>query len=176
MTFVAPSCCRSVDARNRASLRWLVDRQGGFSLVEMIIVLGIAGILIAIALPLLDRYIEKSRVTTAVIEIGEMSKAIRTFEKANGALPASLGAADAKYAGKIDPWGYPYEYYNLRAMAGNGQARKDKKLAPLNSDFDLYSIGRDGQTAASLGNNKARDDVVRARDGGFIGIAEEFDP
>jgi general secretion pathway protein G len=46
----------------------------------------------------------------------------------------------------------------------------------LNSDFDLYSVGRDGLTAASLLNSKSRDDVVRARDGSFVGTAQEFDP
>ena len=49
-------------------------------------------------------------------------------------------------------------------------------LAPLNSDFDLYTVGPDGITHASLGNSASRDDIVRARDGGFIGTAEEFDP
>ena len=29
---------------------------------------------------------------------------------------------------------------------------------------------------ASLANAVSRDDIVRARDGGFIGTAEEFDP
>lgn len=160
-------------------------RGAGFSLVEMIIVLAIGGIVLAIAIPLAERYIEKSRVTTAVIEVGEMSKVIKEYEKTTGALPAGFAALDAwleargrpqRYAGRLDPWGFPYEYWNLRASNGNGQARKDKKLAPLNSDFDLYSIGKDGLTSSSLGNSRARDDVVRARDGGFIGLAEEFDP
>ena len=65
-----------------------------------------------------------------------------------------------------------------RAFAphGNGHARKDKVLKPLNSDFDLYSVGPDGQTQASLTSSVSRDDVVRARDGAFIGTAAEFDP
>ena len=38
----------------------------------------------------------------------------------------------------------------------------------------MLSFGR--QTAASLGSSNSRDDVIRARDGAFIGTAEEFDP
>ena len=76
----------------------------------------------------------------------------------------------------IDPWGNAYRYFNLRTVSGNGQARKDKKLAPLNSDFDLYSVGKDGESQENLGHARSRDDVVRARDGAFIGTAEEFDP
>ena len=149
-------------------------RMRGFTLVEILIVLAIAGIIAAIAFPAVDRYIERSRVAECVVTIGTMSESIKKFERANGALPASLAAAG--YGGKLDPWSRPYEYHNLLTGAGNGQARKDKKLAPLNSDFDLYSVGRDGETAASLGNAKSRDDIVRARDGRFIGLAEEFDP
>lgn len=146
----------------------------GFTLVEIVIVLVIAGIVVAFSVPLVGRYIDRARVSEATTAIATMSDTIRKHGTRQGALPDGL--ADVGLAGKLDPWGYPYEYYNLVASKGNGQARKDKKLAPLNSDFDLYSVGRDGLTASSLGNSKSRDDVVRARDGRFIGTAEEFDP
>ena len=149
-------------------------RAGGFTVVELVIVLAIAGILVAIAFPAVQEYIEKSRRTQAILDIKEMSEAIRASDKTSGALPASLAAAG--YANKTDPWGNAYQYFNLRDSVGNGVARKDKKLAPLNSDFDLYSIGPDGLTQASLGNANSRDDIVRARDGAFIGTAQEFDP
>jgi general secretion pathway protein G len=146
----------------------------GFSLVEMIIVLAIGGIIIAIATPALQAYMYRSRVAQAVVEIGDMSAAIRQKAKSTGTLPDSLDAAG--FTGKADPWGFPYQYVNLADNKGNGTARKDKKLAPLNSDFDLYSVGGDGETNASLANPVSRDDVVRARDGGFIGLASDFDP
>lgn len=146
----------------------------GFSLVEMVIVIAIGGILVAIVVPAVQTYMEKGRVAQAVLEIGDMSTAIRKKTKSTGTLPDSLDAAG--FGGRVDPWGRPYEYFNLVAAKGNGQARKDKKLAPLNSDFDLYSVGTDGLTAASLVNAKSRDDIVRARDGGFVGLASDFDP
>ena len=146
----------------------------GFTFVEMVLVIAIIGIVIAITAPLLQNYIERGRRAQAVTDLQEMSDGIKKFEKTTGALPDAL--ADAGYGGRLDPWSHPYAYFNLRNAHGNGQARKDKKLAPLNSDFDLYSIGPDGLTHASLGNAASRDDIVRARDGGFIGTAEEFDP
>ena len=54
------------------------------------------------------------------------------------------------------------------------QARKDRFLVPINSDFDLYSMGADGETKATLQNKVSRDDIIRASDGGFYGIAENF--
>ena len=136
--------------------------------------IAIAAMVLWIVVPMAQAYIEKGRVSQAIIEIGTMSTAIRQQIKTKGALPDSLDAAG--FGGKTDPWGHPYEYLNLFTNKGNGQARKDKKLAPLNSDFDLYSVGADGQTAASLVNSASRDDIVRARDGGFIGLASDFDP
>lgn len=148
-----------------------------FTLVEMLMVVAIVGLLLAISLVGYERYAERSRVVRSIVELTEMSDAIRDYERKNGVLPDALGDVNGgQYAGRQDPWGWPYEYYNLRGLKGNGQARKDKALKPLNSDFDLYSIGPDGQTAASLSADKSRDDVLRARDGRFIGPAIEFDP
>ncbi|HXZ48221.1 MAG TPA: prepilin-type N-terminal cleavage/methylation domain-containing protein [Usitatibacter sp.] len=148
--------------------------QRGFSLVEMVFVLAIAGVVLAIAVPTVQAYMDRSRVSQAIVEINDMSTQIRLQYKRAGTLPDSLD--DAGFGGKTDPWGNAYQYLNLVTLKGNGQARKDKKLHPLNTDFDLYSVGADGQTAASLVNSVSRDDVVRARDGGFIGLASDFDP
>jgi general secretion pathway protein G len=146
----------------------------GFTFLEVVIVLAIAGLLVAIGVPTVNNYIQSSRIAQAKIEIDDMQKSIRKMEVANGALPADLAAAGLN--GKADPWGRPYEYFNQRTSTGNGQSRKDKNLKPLNSDFDLYSLGKDGLTASSLLHANSRDDVVRARDGSFIGTAQDFDP
>jgi len=59
----------------------------------------------------------------------------------------------------------------LPAMA---LARKDGFLAPINSDFDLYSMGPDRETRATLNNPVSRDDIIRAADGSYYGVAEKF--
>jgi len=146
----------------------------GFTLIEMVFVLAILGIVLAIAIPGFERYMDRSRIVEASNAIIEMQKTIRDTERTKGTLPDDLGAVG--FGGKADPWGRPYEYFNLRTSKGNGKARKDKSLKPLNSDFDLYSVGPDGASAASLSSKVSRDDVLRARDGRFIGTAEEFDP
>ena len=146
----------------------------GFSLVEMILVLAILGVMLAFGIPIYHRYIERSRVLEATTQLGEVSKAVKSFERRTGALPGTLAAVPD--IPRVDPWGRDYRYFNLHAVSGNGMARKDKKLSPLNSDFDLYSVGKDGLSQENLGHATSRDDVVRARDGAFVGSAEEFDP
>lgn len=63
------------------------------------------------------------------------------------------------------------------AGAGNGSAgrpRKDRFLHPINSDYDLYSMGKDGESLEPLTAKKSHDDVIRANDGSFVGLAVEF--
>jgi len=72
-----------------------------------------------------------------------------------------------------DPWGNPYQY--LRVTGSNrGALRKDRFLVPINSDFDLYSMGPDGETVLALTAKAARDDIIRANDGGYVGVAEGY--
>ena len=55
-----------------------------------------------------------------------------------------------------------------------GHARKDRFLVPINSDFDLYSMGKDGQSVSPLTAQKSHDDIIRANDGGYYGLASNF--
>lgn len=55
-----------------------------------------------------------------------------------------------------------------------GDVRKDRNLVPINSDFDLYSVGRDGESVGALTAKKSHDDVIRANDGSFVGLAVRF--
>ena len=55
-----------------------------------------------------------------------------------------------------------------------GEARKDHFLVPLNSDYDLYSVGKDGESRAPLSVPVSADDVIRANDGAYIGLAANY--
>lgn len=52
--------------------------------------------------------------------------------------------------------------------------RRDRYLFPLNTDYDLFSLGPNGRTSVSLGESLAQDDVIRANNGGFFGSASEY--
>ncbi len=45
---------------------------------------------------------------------------------------------------------------------------------PLNTDYDLYSMGPDGNTAAPITAQAGYDDIIRASDGEYIGPASQF--
>jgi general secretion pathway protein G len=52
--------------------------------------------------------------------------------------------------------------------------RKDRFLVPLNTDFDLYSMGQDEDSKAPLTAEASHDDIIRANNGGFVGLAHKY--
>ena len=44
----------------------------------------------------------------------------------------------------------------------------------MNSDYDLYSMGPDGESLPPFTASTSRDDLVRASNGGYIGPVIEF--
>jgi general secretion pathway protein G len=144
----------------------------GFTLVELMIVIAIIGVLAAQAVPAYQDYIERVRVSLAITDIKEIALKLRTYHEDENIYPASLATIGA--GEQLDPWGRPYEYLNLTSKEGNGGARRDKSLNPLNSDFDLYSRGKDGRTKLPISQKDSLDDVLRANDGGFIDLASKY--
>jgi general secretion pathway protein G len=140
-------------------------------MISVLIVMVLAGIVVSGY----QNYRERIRVSQAVTDIGAMSVQIKHYMlDHNQCPPASL--AEIGLDSKLDPWGRPYFYLDLTGQKGKGKSRRDKRLNPLNSDFDLYSAGKDGSTQTQLTAKESRDDVIRARDGKFIGLASDFDP
>ena len=69
----------------------------------------------------------------------------------------------------------PDEAYAAAGENGSrGRPRKDRFLHPINSDYDLYSMGKDGESVEPLTAQKSHDDVIRASDGGYYGLAKNF--
>ena len=151
-------------------------RASGFTVIEILIVVAIVGTLASIAVPKYADYKERVKVAQAVRDIAALSLLINNYQLDARNYPPNL--ASVGNAGKLDPWGRPYVYLNLQdpALKGKGQARKNKNLVPINSDFDLYSVGKDGDSAGPLTAGTSRDDVIRANDGGFIGLARDYEP
>ena len=146
--------------------------QSGFTIIELMLAAAIVAVLAAIAIPQYRGYRDRVDVGHAVTDITVMSTLIKLYETDTRALPDSLD--DVGLGSKLDPWGHPYQYYNIETAKGKGHLRKDKSLNPINSDYDLYSMGKDGQSKTQLNNKVSLDDVIRARDGQFIGLASDF--
>jgi general secretion pathway protein G len=147
------------------------NRRRGFTLIELLAAMSIIGILASIAIPKFSEVIERARVAKA---IGDL-KAITTDILSADSLPGSLAAINRDAL--LDPWGRPYVYLPFPAKKSGGPpggARKDRFLVPINSAFDLYSMGKDGVSSPPLTAMGSRDDVIVANDGGFVGLAKTY--
>lgn len=146
-------------------------RSRGLTLIELMLVVGLVSVLAFIAFPYYTSHQDKIRTSTAIRDITMISLAIQNHRLDHGAYPDSL--ADVNLTGTKDPWGRAYVYYNVEAE-GRGHARKDRALNPINTDFDLYSLGPDGVTKKQVSQKDSADDVIRGRNGGYVGIAADF--
>jgi general secretion pathway protein G len=146
----------------------------GLTIVELVIVFAIIGVLSVIAIPIYGSYVDRQNKRTAINDLALLQSDIAHFTTEFKELPNDLNGIAPP--GLVDPWGNPYEYLNLQSgdPGVNGQARKDKNLVPINSDYDLYSKGKDGETTPALTAQKSLDDIVRANDGAFVGLAANY--
>jgi general secretion pathway protein G len=160
------------DARNRrARMRWR-RRTAGFSLLDLMLAAGVLGILVAIALPSFGRYVARANTSAAIADIGKIRMAIGTYAMNSGGPPTNLAAIGM--GDMLDPWGRPYVFLSFDGLMGKGKMRKDKNLVPINTQYDLYSVGPDGDSVPPLTAKPSRDDIVMANDGRFIGLASDY--
>ncbi|HXX34963.1 MAG TPA: prepilin-type cleavage/methylation domain-containing protein [Thermodesulfobacteriota bacterium] len=145
------------------------------TMVELILAVAIIGVLGAIAVPVYDGYIDNARNSAAVAGIREIEGKIASFMAERGNPPDTLD--EGGIPTELDPWGRPYQYLRLQGVDKkdlHGAWRRDRFTNPLNTDFDLYSMGKDGASKPPLTNPVSHDDIVRANNGAFIGLASDY--
>jgi general secretion pathway protein G len=151
----------------------IVTRQravSGFTLIELLVVVVIIGILAALGTMSYLSMIDKARVVKAIGDIKAISTAVDDYWVRTMDYPAGLAVVGEN--GRLDPWDRPYAY--LKIQNPGAGARMDKNLVPINSDYDLYSLGKDGKSTPPLTAKSSMDDVVRANNGGFVGLAANY--
>ncbi|MEW6427691.1 MAG: type II secretion system major pseudopilin GspG [Thermodesulfobacteriota bacterium] len=127
-----------------------VDREGGFTLIEIMVVLVILGILAGIIVPRIIERPEEARQVKARMQIKGLETALKMYKLDNGSYPSTEQGLEALVAPSstgqtpknwrqggylekskvpVDPWGNGYIY-----------------LSPgMHGDYDLLSYGADGE-------------------------------
>jgi general secretion pathway protein G len=133
-------------ATQRRLMRAWVGSEGGFTLVEMLVVITIIGLIMALVGPRVLNYLGESKVKAARIQIQSFAAALDLFYLDAGRYPSSaegLAALVRPTGGLVgwngpylkggnvpnDPWGTPYVY---RSPGEHGV-------------YDIVSYGADGQ-------------------------------
>jgi general secretion pathway protein G len=146
----------------------------GLTIIELIVVMAILGVLAMLAIPTYGQIKDKAREARATVEIRDTEKALTAFSiDRGGVFPDSLtDAAIIQQVTQNDPWGTPYAYANLNPGGVPVIGRLDDLgLLPLNTDFDLYSDGLDRSTLPDTREDASLNDIVRAGNGGYVGLA-----
>ena len=120
--------------------------QGGFTLIELLVVLAILGMLAAIAVPQVLKYLGRAKEDVVKVQVQSIGTSLDLFLLDVGRYPTDQEGLQAlvsrpgglaqwhgpyvtKPSSLIDPWGRPYVYHQ---PGQNG------------TDYDLYSAGPDG--------------------------------
>jgi general secretion pathway protein G len=118
--------------------------EAGFTLLELLVALGILVLLAAVVGPQVAGYLSRARTDTARVQLSAIASAVELYALDNGGYPrpeAGLkalveppaastrwrGPYLAKPEGLVDPWGRPYLY----------------RVPGRNRAFEVYSLGRD---------------------------------
>lgn len=127
-------------------------KMGGFTLLELLVVMVIIGLLAGLVAPRYFGQVAKSQVKVAAAQIDSLDKALIQFRLDTDRFPtteenlAALNEPPGDAVGwagpylkkdvPLDPWGRPYLY---RAPGEHG-------------DFDLYTLGKDGSPGGTAEN------------------------
>ena len=133
--------------------------EDGFTLLELLVVLGILALLAAIGYPQVLKYMGTARTETAKAQMSAIATSLELYALDNGGFPPEQAGLTAlvqppsgairwrgpylkKAEALLDPWGQPYRY------------RSPGQAAP----FELISLGRDN---APGGDGENQDVVYR---------------
>lgn len=132
-------------------------KEDGFTLLELLVVLGILALVAALVGPPVLRYLGKSRTETAKVQVSYLVNAVELYALDTGGYPtpnaglkALLDRPDGvsgwagpylkKAGGLVDPWGKPYAY----------------RSPGTSTAFDVYSFGRDAAEGGSGENEDVK--------------------
>ncbi|HAY07922.1 MAG TPA: type II secretion system major pseudopilin GspG [Hyphomonas sp.] len=139
----------------------LRQNQGGFSLVELMVVVFIMGLLATLIIVNVAPVGERSRISKARSDIASLESALEQYSLDLYSYPSAMQGLDAlskppagidvslyRQGGyirriQLDPWGNPYQYQMPGARSGGR--------------YDLFSLGADGKPGgegpdADIGN------------------------
>ncbi|MEW6009418.1 MAG: type II secretion system major pseudopilin GspG [Candidatus Omnitrophota bacterium] len=130
----------------------MLEKNKGFTLIELMLVVIIIGILVSMVVPRLAGRSEQARRAAANADINaNISTALDVYELDNGQYPTTeqgLKALVSKPDTSPTPTNWNGPYIKKIPLDPWGRAYIYKSPSDHNQDYDLYSLGRDGIESA----------------------------
>ena len=121
-------------------------QEGGFTLMELLVVLAIIGLLAVLVAPRVIQYLGGAKVDTAKVQVDRLAGVLDLYRLETGSYPSQQEGLAILYDEPVnaanwngpyirnrdsltDPWGNPYGY----------------RYPGEHGEFDLYSLGADGR-------------------------------
>jgi len=134
----------------RRGLRYRNRNDAGYTLLELLVVMGILAVLTAVATPQLMGYFGKAKTQSVQLQIENIGTALELYYMENGSYPTTRDGLKAlveappeatrwngpyikKAKNLLDPWGRPYQY----VYSGSG------------GDYEVYSLGPNGKATSA---------------------------
>jgi general secretion pathway protein G len=120
------------------------NEQAGFTLVELLVVLGIIALLAAVVAPQVIRYVSDARVETAKVQLKNIESALELYYLDAGQYPTTeqgLSALVAAPAG-VEAWHGPYIKLKKGIVDPWGQTFSYKQPGEHGA-LDVFTLGRD---------------------------------
>ena len=140
--------------------RHILRREGGFTFIEIMVVVAILAILAALVVPRIMGRTDDAKRTAAKVQIRNIEGALQLYKLDNGVFPSteqglkalvekpSVGVIPKKwkiggYLPKLpeDPWANPYKYLS----PGQSSALSPGQSTSQRGEYDIISLGTDGE-------------------------------
>lgn len=126
------------------------EREGGFTLMEMLIVLVVIGLIAAVAIPQLMKMLGGARHRAAAIQIETVSHAVDNFQLDTGAYPTSAQGLAVLWTAPADTpsWSGPYVRREKQLVDPWGHALI-YTLPGKTHPYAVVSLGADGKSGGT---------------------------
>jgi general secretion pathway protein G len=147
---------RAPSAVRIARLRRRTHRMAGYTLLELLVVMGILAVLTAVATPQLMGYFGKAKAQSVQVQIQNINTALELYYMDNGTYPSATAGLKALVEAPSDAprWNGPYmkKAKNLADPWGNAY----QYVFPTPSgEYEVYSLGPNGKSrTASIGGEQ----------------------